>query len=272
MVAMLYALQKKKTSHPRSKEHLIHIFYFTINSPQSSSSFSSSSSSTHPPRTVTRLLDYLAECHRRRYDQKTGEMVNNSKAVILNTEPDDPDHVDIALFVDNTDEKYDPGSKQTVQMCDFANPEACEKKIPYMGAPDYYECGESDEKIPETGFKCVNITAVTDDDGDLSLIDEVDAPMSMCPGEEPIDEEKEEKEEEEKEEKEEEEDEEKEEEATRETKTKTKTKTKTGTTTRRRLMASARGRRRPGARSRSIRTAGLRGFGGRPRRGGSRRG
>ena len=48
------------------------------------------------------------------------------------------------------------------------------------GAPEDYQCGASDETLPATGFKCTNITAVVDDDGDLSLIDEMTEPTDMC--------------------------------------------------------------------------------------------
>ena len=88
---------------------------------------------------------------------------------------------------------YPPGSNQTVQMCDFDFPDACEKETPYKGAPDDYDCGASDEALPATGFRCTNITAVTDQDGDLSLIDEIDSATPMCVNadgdEEPIDDE-----------------------------------------------------------------------------------
>ena len=119
-------------------------------------------------------------------------------------------------------------------MCDFEYPEACEKVTPYRGAPDYYACGESDETNPKTGFKCTNITAVADEDGDLSLIDEIKSPMSMCSnyGDEDEDEDVDAEE------------------------------AKNNSESRRRLMSSARKGRRAGARSRSLRTAGLRGFGG----------
>jgi hypothetical protein len=48
------------------------------------------------------------------------------------------------------------------------------------GAPEDYQCGASDETLPATGFTCTNITAVVDDDGDLSLIDEMTEPTDMC--------------------------------------------------------------------------------------------
>ena len=179
-----------------------------------------------------------------RYDQETGEMVPNSKAAIVNGNPANPDELDVALFVDHTDEEYKPGSNQTVQVCDFEYPEECEKVTPYKGAPDYYDCGESDETNPKTGFKCTNITAVADEDGDLSLIDEIKSPMSMCPNNE------DEVEDEIEVEDDDDADADAEEEA------------KNNSGSRRRLMSSARKGRRAGARSRSLRTAGLRGFGG----------
>ena len=179
-------------------------------------------------------------------------MVPNSKAAIVNGNPDDPDELDVALFVDHTDEEYEPGSNQTVQVCDFEYPEACEKVTPYRGAPDYYACGESDETNPKTGFKCTNITAVADEDGDLSLIDEIKSPMSMCSnyGDEDEDEDVDADDADDADDAEADaadDDEEKEE-------------TKDNTNSRRRLLQ--RRRRSPGARSRSLRTAGLRGFGG----------
>lgn len=131
----------------------------------------------------------------------------------------------MGLFVDDKDVKYEPESTQNVSICDFQFPENCMKEIPYKGAPDDYDCGESDETSPNTGFSCVNLTAVTDKDGDLSLIDEGDSASPLCrddPGKEEDD---------------------------------------NTNLTRRRLMAAPRARRRPGARSRSIRTAGARGFG-----------
>jgi hypothetical protein len=40
--------------------------------------------------------------------------------------------LDVAMFVDHEDEVYEPGSNQTVQMCDFEFPYKCEKETPYF--------------------------------------------------------------------------------------------------------------------------------------------
>ena len=123
------------------------------------------------------------------YDADTGAMLNNSKAEVVNVDTEDPDDLDVALFVDADDMggTMEPNTTQIVQMCEFMFPENCEKETPYVWAPETYDCGESDEANADTGFVCSNITANTDKDGDLAVIAETRAPGAMCMPENPED-------------------------------------------------------------------------------------
>ena len=116
------------------------------------------------------------------YDADTGAALDNSKAISLNVDAENTDEVDLALFVDDDDHpgEFEPNSTQVVQLCEFAHPEMCAKAIPYVWAPDAFDCGESDESNPDAGFVCVDIRAKTDDDGDLAVIAETRAPSPMC--------------------------------------------------------------------------------------------
>lgn len=171
------------------------------------------------------------------YDADTGAMLNNSKAEVVNVDTEDPDDLDVALFVDADDMggTMEPNTTQIVQMCEFMFPENCEKETPYVWAPDTYDCGESDEANADTGFVCSNITANTDKDGDLAVIAETRAPGAMCMPENPED-------------------------ADIETDVEAAQEDPSPTDRRRKLsQASARGRRRSGNRSRHIRTGRARG-------------
>jgi hypothetical protein len=95
-----------------------------------------------------------------------------SVAAVADSSPfDENDDFDLGLFVAASDGKFEPGQTVNVSVCDFGNPSKCVKAEPYKGAPESYECGASDELLPETDFRCVEIDAETDDDGDLSLIE-----------------------------------------------------------------------------------------------------
>ena len=116
------------------------------------------------------------------YDADTGAALDNSKAISLNADAEDVDEVDLALFVDDDDHpgEFEPNSTQVVQLCEFAHPEMCAKAVPYVWAPDTFDCGESDESNPDAGFVCVDVEAKTDKDGDLAVIAETRAPSPMC--------------------------------------------------------------------------------------------
>ena len=116
------------------------------------------------------------------FNATTGEPLSDrSKAVVADADPEDPDDFDLGLFVDKKDADLAPGSTVDVSVCDFKYPENCEKATPYKGAPESYECGESDEADPRAGFECLVRRAVVDDDGDLSHIDlNVEMPTTTC--------------------------------------------------------------------------------------------
>lgn len=116
------------------------------------------------------------------YDADTGAALDNSKAISLNVDAEDTDDLDLALFVDDDDHpgEFEPNSTQVVQLCEFAHPETCAKAVPYVWAPETFDCGESDESNPDAGFVCVDIEAKTDKDGDLAVIAETRAPSPMC--------------------------------------------------------------------------------------------
>ena len=58
------------------------------------------------------------------YDADTGAMLNNSKAEVVNVDTEDPDDLDVALFVDADDMggTMEPNTTQIVQMCEFMFP------------------------------------------------------------------------------------------------------------------------------------------------------
>ena len=107
------------------------------------------------------------------FDAETGVKLSaKSVAAVADSSPfDDQNDFDLGLFVAASDGKFEPGQTVNVSVCDFGNPSKCVKAEPYKGAPESYECGASDELLPETDFACVEIDAETDEDGDLSLIE-----------------------------------------------------------------------------------------------------
>jgi hypothetical protein len=116
------------------------------------------------------------------FDAETGVKLSaKSVAAVADSSPfDDKGDFDLGLFVAASDGKFEPGQTVNVSVCDFGAPEQCVKAEPYKGAPESYECGASDELLPETDFACVDVAAETDEDGDLSLI-EMDV-LPVAPG------------------------------------------------------------------------------------------
>ena len=112
------------------------------------------------------------------FDTETGAPLSaKSVAAVADSSPfDDKGDFDLGLFVAAADGKFEPGQSVNVSVCDFGRPDKCKKAEPYKGAPESYECGASDELLPETDFACVDVAAETDEDGDLSLIE-----MDMVP-------------------------------------------------------------------------------------------
>jgi hypothetical protein len=112
------------------------------------------------------------------FDAETGVKLSaKSVAAVADSSPfDDQNDFDLGLFVAAADGKFEPGQTVNVSVCDFGNPSKCVKAEPYKGAPESYECGASDELLPETDFRCVDVAAAADEDGDLSLIE-----MDMVP-------------------------------------------------------------------------------------------
>jgi hypothetical protein len=107
------------------------------------------------------------------FDAETGVKLSaKSVAAVADSSPfDDQNDFDLGLFVAASDGKFEPGQTVNVSVCDFGAPDKCVKAEPYKGAPESYECGASDELLPETDFRCVDVAAETDEDGDLSLIE-----------------------------------------------------------------------------------------------------
>ena len=107
------------------------------------------------------------------FDAETGVKLSaKSVAAVADSSPfDDQNDFDLGLFVAASDGKFEPGQTVNVSVCDFGRPDKCVKAEPYKGAPESYECGASDELLPETDFACVDVAAETDEDGDLSLIE-----------------------------------------------------------------------------------------------------
>ena len=112
------------------------------------------------------------------FDAETGAPLSaKSVAAVADSSPfDENDDFDLGLFVAAADGKLEPGQSVNVSVCDFGRPDKCVKAEPYKGAPESYECGASDELLPETDFRCVDVAAAADEDGDLSLIE-----MDMVP-------------------------------------------------------------------------------------------
>ncbi len=61
-----------------------------------------------------------------------------------------------------------------VTVCEFMYPENCLMETPYPGAPSEYACGLSDEERPETGFECDSREVEVEPDGDLSVDVEIE--------------------------------------------------------------------------------------------------
>jgi hypothetical protein len=92
------------------------------------------------------------------FDAETGVKLSaKSVAAVADSSPfDDQNDFDLGLFVAASDGKFEPGQTVNVSVCDFGNPSKCVKAEPYKGAPESYECGASDELLPETDFRCVD--------------------------------------------------------------------------------------------------------------------
>lgn len=200
--------------------------------------------------TMDDASDMLADFARYSMDASVLTLVNattgaplseRSAAALADADPETPDDFDLGLFVhaSDMDPTVAPGSVVNVTVCDFSRPENCAKAVPYPGAPEEYACGESDETNPDVGFECVALRADVDEDGDLSLV-EMDAELtsSMCPATS------------------------KERDADITTGAEDDEQTTTRRRFARRLMQArqASPRRRPGRASRSVRTAGVRGY------------
>lgn len=115
------------------------------------------------------------------FDAETGAPLSaKSVAAVADSSPfDDQNDFDLGLFVAAADGKFEPGQSVNVSVCDFGNPSKCVKAEPYKGAPESYECGASDELLPETDFRCVDVAAAADEDGDLSLIEMDMEPVAL---------------------------------------------------------------------------------------------
>ena len=61
-----------------------------------------------------------------------------------------------------------------VTVCEFMYPENCLMETPYPGAPSEYACGLSDEERPETGFECDSRAVEVEPDVDRSVDVEVE--------------------------------------------------------------------------------------------------
>lgn len=115
------------------------------------------------------------------FDAETGAPLSaKSVAAVADSSPFDArGDFDLGLFVAKDDGGFEPGQSVNVSVCDFGKPENCVKAEPYKGAPESYECGASDELLPETDFRCVDVVAAADDDGDLSLIEMDVEPVAL---------------------------------------------------------------------------------------------
>lgn len=116
------------------------------------------------------------------FDAETGAPLSaKSVAAVADSSPfDERGDFDLGLFVAKDDGGFEPGQSVNVSVCDFGKPENCVKAEPYKGAPESYECGASDELLPETDFRCVDVVAAADDDGDLSLIEMDVEPVALA--------------------------------------------------------------------------------------------
>lgn len=116
------------------------------------------------------------------FDAETGAPLSaKSVAAVADSSPFDArGDFDLGLFVAKDDGGFEPGQSVNVSVCDFGKPENCVKAEPYKGAPESYECGASDELLPETDFRCVDVVAAADDDGDLSLIEMDVEPVALA--------------------------------------------------------------------------------------------
>ena len=80
----------------------------------------------------------------------------------------------VGVFIPATSGLANVGATVNVSVCEFAYPEECLNAEPYPGAPDSYVCGISDETRSETGFDCDTLEVPMEADGDLSVEVEID--------------------------------------------------------------------------------------------------
>lgn len=102
----------------------------------------------------------------------TGEPIEGAGAIVVPTFSGST--VDVGVFLPESFMGTRNGSLVDVSICDFSNPAACLNAEPYPGAPADYACGLSDERREETGFDCDTISVRVEPDGDLSFEAEIE--------------------------------------------------------------------------------------------------
>ena len=105
----------------------------------------------------------------------SGEPIAGAGAIVVPTFSGSM--VDVGVFLPEsymgTRSSDENGSFVDVSVCEFSNPAACANEEPYPGAPADYVCGLSDESREETGFDCDTIKVRVEPDGDLSFEAEI---------------------------------------------------------------------------------------------------
>lgn len=98
----------------------------------------------------------------------TGEPIEGAGGIVAPTFS--RDKVKVGVFIPASSGYVASGTETvTVTVCEFMRPENCLNETPYPGAPETYACGLSDETIEATGFECDSREVPMENDGDLSV-------------------------------------------------------------------------------------------------------
>jgi len=118
------------------------------------------------------------------FDEETGKPQPGNSMVMI-PDPINENLLYVGVFkkgvMPSSWTRQSSGLTEPIEVCDFCNPSACKNEVPYPGStqgPDGYQCGVSDEEIPEAGYTCNSLDVPKDDDGDIAFVGTIERP---CP-------------------------------------------------------------------------------------------
>ena len=124
------------------------------------------------------VKDFFAEEYARYaftlVNETTGSPIEGAEAIVAPTFSRDKTLVGVFVPASSALAANAAGGTVNVSVCEFAYPEECLNAEPYPGAPESYACGISDETRVETGFDCDTLEVPLEADGDLSVEAEID--------------------------------------------------------------------------------------------------